>query len=103
MSRLMSLLHVAQHVAKADATVQQGVMLHVAPPRECNMQQPPDEGSIKPSRTLRDTVEFERLLAIVAPANGTQVHEYAEIRAVAAGDMAAAIISFREMANQLGL
>lgn len=45
--------------------------------------------------------EFEKLLAIVAPAYNTPAHEYAEIRETAAGDMAAAIETYRSMAKQI--
>ncbi|MFM7460040.1 MAG: hypothetical protein ACKO15_04270 [Burkholderiales bacterium] len=45
--------------------------------------------------------EFETLLAIVAPAYNTPEHEYAEIREAAAGDMAAALETYRSMAAQV--
>ena len=45
--------------------------------------------------------EFEALLSIVAPAYNTPAHEYAEIGEAAAGDMAAAIKTFRSMARQI--
>jgi hypothetical protein len=45
--------------------------------------------------------EFEALLSIVAPAYDTPAHEYAEIREAAAGDMAAAIETYRSMAKQI--
>ena len=45
--------------------------------------------------------EFEALLSIVAPAYNTLAGEYMEIRAAAAGDMAAAIQSYRIMAKQI--
>ncbi len=43
--------------------------------------------------------EFEALLSIVAPDYRTPAHEYAEIREAAAGDMAAAIETYRFMAS----
>ncbi len=45
--------------------------------------------------------EFEALLSIVAPAYKTPVNEYAEIREAAAGDLAAAIETYRSMAKQI--
>ena len=45
--------------------------------------------------------EFEALLAIVAPAYNTALHELVEIRAAAAHDLAAAISAFRIMATQI--
>jgi hypothetical protein len=93
MSRLLNMLHVAPEGATRNATAQQAEMLHVAPPRACNTQQHPANERSEPSRTIRDLVEFERLLSIVAPAY--------EIRSVAAGDIAAAISAFRIMAKQI--
>lgn len=93
------MLHVAPEGATRNATTQLEVMLHVAPPRACNTQQHPANERNEPSRTIRDLVEFERLLAIVAPAYNTPAHEYAEIRAAAAGDMAAALAAYRSMAS----
>ena len=46
-------------------------------------------------------LEFERLLAIVAPAYRTPAHEYAEMRAAARGDLACALIAYRELARQV--
>ena len=46
-------------------------------------------------------LEFERLLVIVAPAYRTPAHEYAEIRAAARGDLACALIAYRELARQV--
>lgn len=45
--------------------------------------------------------EFESLLARVAPAYNTPVHEYAEIREAAARDLAAALECYRLMAKQI--
>ena len=45
--------------------------------------------------------EFEALLSIVAPAYSTPPGQYQEIREVAAGDMAAAIETYRSMAKQI--
>jgi hypothetical protein len=45
--------------------------------------------------------EFESLLAIVAPAYDTQSPELDEIRAVARGDLASALIAYRLMAKQI--
>ena len=46
-------------------------------------------------------LEFKRLLAIVAPAYRTPAHEYAEMRAAARGDLACALIAYRELARQV--
>ncbi len=99
MSRLLSLLHVAPEGATTNATAQREKMLHVAPPRACNTQQSLTERRTEPSRTIRDLVEFERLLTIVGPVYRTPAHEYAEIREVAAGDLAAALAAYRSMAS----
>ena len=45
--------------------------------------------------------EFETLLAIVGPAYRAPEHEYAEMRAVARGDLPDALIAYREMAAQI--
>lgn len=45
--------------------------------------------------------EFERLLAIVAPAYNTPKHEFAEIRETAAGDFEAALETFANMAKKI--
>ena len=45
--------------------------------------------------------EFESLIAIVGPAYRTPAHEYEAIRETARGDLANALIAFREMANQV--
>jgi hypothetical protein len=95
------MLHVAPEGATRNATAQQAEMLHVAPPRACNTQQHPANERSEPSRTIRDLVEFERLLSIVAPAYDTPASQYQEIRSVAAGDIAAAISAFRIMAKQI--
>jgi hypothetical protein len=54
-----------------------------------------------PARDRDQWPELESLLAIVAPAYSTPTHEYAEIREVAATDLAAALTCFRELARQV--
>lgn len=45
--------------------------------------------------------EFESLLSIVAPAYNTPADECAMIREVARGDLACALMAYREIARQL--
>ena len=45
--------------------------------------------------------EFENLLAIVAPAYNTPAHEYAELREVARGDLANALVYYRNEAKRI--
>ena len=45
--------------------------------------------------------EFETLLAIVAPFCNTPAHEYAELREVARGDLANALIYYRNEAKRI--
>ena len=45
--------------------------------------------------------EFESLLALVAPAYRIPAHEYAEIRAAARGDLQAALLAYRSLAQQI--
>ena len=46
--------------------------------------------------------ELEGLLSIVGPAYRAPEHEYADMRAAARGDLACALVAYRELARQEG-
>ena len=81
-------------------------MLRVAPPSTCNTQQDPLQVCMAVAQRVHttqhaDMIEFESLLAIVAPSYKTPAHELDEIREAAKADLVAAICAYRLMARHI--
>lgn len=84
-------------------------LLRVAAPRLCNTQQTVLHACEDVAQQAQHTqqhegiewLEFEALLAIVAPAYNTPAHEYAWAREAARGDLDAALIAYRLMAKEI--
>lgn len=92
MSRLKDLLRVAPPSTR---NTQQN-LLHYCTPVAHHAQQPANDTAIR-----EHWQEFERLLAVVGPAYTTPAHEYSIIRAAASGDLAYALMAYRELARKV--
>ena len=84
-------------------------LLRVAAPRPCNTQQTVLHACGDVAQRVqhpqqhegKQWLEFEALLAIVAPAYNTPPHEVEWAREAARGDLEAALIAYRLMAKEI--